>query len=90
MSEDAISRDAAIDACNQSINMFEATDRIKDLPSVTPKQRTGESEVNTALDKIRTELHATAEMYEDGDYYLRDEWIDEIFDKYEAESEDNG
>lgn len=39
------------------------------------------------LDKIRAELHATAEMHEDGDYYLRDEWIDEYFDKYKAESE---
>ena len=27
----------------------------------------------------------TAEMHEDGDYYLRDEWIDEIFDKYKQE-----
>ena len=35
-------------------------------------------------DKIRAELHATAEMHEDGDYYLREEWIDEIFDKYKA------
>ena len=34
------------------------------------------------LDKIRAEIHATAEMHEDGDYYLRDEWIDEIIDKY--------
>ena len=40
------------------------------------------------LDKIRAEIHATAEMHEDGDYYLRDEWIDEIIDKYKAESED--
>lgn len=40
------------------------------------------------LDKIRAEIHANAEMHEDGDYYLRDEWIDEIFDKYKAESED--
>ena len=39
------------------------------------------------LDKIRAEIHATAEMHEDGDYYLRDEWIDEIIDKYKAESE---
>lgn len=39
------------------------------------------------LDKIRDEIHATAEMHEDGDYYLRDEWIDEIIDKYKAESE---
>lgn len=42
----------------------------------------------TPLDKIKTELHATAEMHEDGDYYLREEWIDEIFDEYKAESED--
>ena len=34
------------------------------------------------LEQIRDELHATAEMHEDGDYYLRDEWIDEYFDKY--------
>ena len=37
------------------------------------------------LDKIRAEIHATAELHEDGDYYLRDKWIDEIFDKYKAE-----
>lgn len=40
-----------------------------------------------ALDKVRAEIHATAELHEDGDYYLRDEWIDEIFDKYQAEVE---
>lgn len=34
------------------------------------------------LNKIRAELHATAEMHYDGNYYLRDEWVDEIFDKY--------
>ena len=39
------------------------------------------------LDKIRAELHATAEMHEDGDYYLRDEWIDEIIDKYKESEE---
>ena len=39
------------------------------------------------LDKIRAEIHETAEMHEDGDYYIRDEWIDEYFDKYKAESE---
>lgn len=37
------------------------------------------------LEKLRSELHATAEMHEDGDYYLRDEWIDEYFDAYKAE-----
>lgn len=45
-------------------------------------------EIDAVLDKIRAEIHANAEMHEDGDYYLRDEWIDEIFDKYKAESED--
>ena len=54
-----------------------------DLYSVI-KQKYIEREV---LDKIRAELHATAEMHMDGDYYLRDEWIDEYFDKYKAESE---
>lgn len=32
-----------------------------------------------AKDKIKAELHATAEMHDDGNYYLRDEWIDEYF-----------
>jgi hypothetical protein len=41
--------------------------------------------VNEVLDKIRAEMHATAEKHEDGVYYLRDEWIDEIIDKYKAE-----
>ena len=36
----------------------------------------------TTLEKIKEELHATAEMHEDGDYYLRDKWVDEILDKY--------
>ena len=40
---------------------------------------------NDVLDKIRAEIHANAEMHDDGDYYLRDEWIDEIFDKYRNE-----
>lgn len=39
------------------------------------------------LDKIKAELHATAEYHDDGDYYLRDEWIDEIFDKYREDGE---
>ena len=50
------------------------------LPSVTPQK--------SILDKLRNELHATAEIHEDGDYYLRDEWIDEYFDEYMAESEE--
>lgn len=38
--------------------------------------------LDCTLDKIKAELHTTAEMHEDGDYYLRDEWVDEIIDKY--------
>ena len=34
----------------------------------------------TELEKIKIELHETAEMHIDGDYYLRDEWIDEYID----------
>ena len=41
------------------------------------------------LDKIRANLHYNAEMHEDGDWYLRLEWVDEILDKYKSESEKN-
>ena len=34
--EDCVSRESVVDALNQSINLFEATDRVKELPSVTP------------------------------------------------------
>ena len=34
------------------------------------------------LKKLRSELHETAEMHIDGDYYLRDEWIDEYIDDH--------
>ena len=37
------------------------------------------------IEQMKAELHATAEMHNDGDYYLRDEWIDEYFDKYTKE-----
>ena len=47
-----------------------------------------EIEQEPVLDKIRTELHATAELHEDGGYCIRDEWIDEYFDKYKTESEE--
>ena len=47
----------------------------------------GKAEGSEVHDKIRAELHSTAEMHQDGGYYVRDEWIDEIFDKYKAESE---
>ena len=37
------------------------------------------------LEKLRAELHETAEMHIDGDYYLRDEWIDEYIDNHISE-----
>ena len=46
------------------------------------------AEQTDVLNKIRAELHANAEMHDDSDYYLRDEWIDEIFDKYKERSEE--
>ena len=39
--EDAISRQAVIDACDQSINLFEAVDRIRELKPVTSQPKTG-------------------------------------------------
>lgn len=68
----------------------------KVLPSVTPKPKSEwehDHEIlkaysdgaSAVLDKVRAEMHATAEKHEDGVYYLRDEWIDEIIDKYAEE-----
>ena len=37
------------------------------------------------LESLRAELHETAEMHIDGDYYLRDEWIDEYINKHISE-----
>ena len=37
--QDCIRRQTAIDACDQSINIFDATDRIRTLPSVTLAQK---------------------------------------------------
>ena len=36
----------------------------------------------TPLEDIKAELHKNAEMHSDGDYYLREEWIDEIINKH--------
>lgn len=46
------------------------------------KHDTLESTLNEMLNQIKLELHATAEMHQDGGYYLRDEWVDEIINKY--------
>lgn len=39
--DDLISRQAVIDACEQSIGILEAVDRIMDLPSVEQEPKTG-------------------------------------------------
>ena len=39
------------------------------------------------LSEIRDDVHRNAEMHEDGDWYLRVEWIDDILDKYKTGSE---
>ena len=50
--EDAISRKAVLDACDQSINILDATDRIRELPSVNPiAKQTPESVNKDAKDK---------------------------------------
>ena len=36
--QDCIRRQTAIDACDQSINIFDATDRIRALPPVNPQE----------------------------------------------------
>ena len=68
------------------INLFDADDRlwwanaleeIQELPTVEAILK---ADVENILDEIKTELYATAEMHDDGDYYLREEWIGEIFD----------
>ena len=37
-----------------------------------------------AIEDIRSELHKTAEKHEDGDWYLRYKWVDEIIDQHMA------
>ena len=68
-----------------------ASEILSDLPPVTPSEKDeNNSDILNkwigaeVLDRIRNELHATAEKHEDGVYYLRDEWIDEVFDKYKG------
>ena len=85
--EDCISREATLAEFKRIYFDNETVIRCAELilggmPPVTPNPKTD------VLDKIRAEIHATAEMHEDGNYYLRDEWIDEIFDNYKAGSEE--
>ena len=55
---------------------------INKVPSVNPQEPKSD-----VVDKIRAEMHATAEMHEDGYYYFREEWIDEIIDRYTKDGE---
>lgn len=48
---DLISRQAVIDACEQSINILEAVDRIMDLPSVNPQKSVIE-DIKAEIEKI--------------------------------------
>lgn len=43
--EDVISREEAIDALNQSVNILEATDRIKDLSPAIPQPKIGQKQM---------------------------------------------
>lgn len=52
---------------------------------VIEQLRADRDRLATALEEIKAELHGTAEMHDDGDYYLREEWIDEVFDKHKGE-----
>lgn len=47
--EDVISREEAIDALNQSVNILEATDRIKDLSPAIPQPKIGHWVVSVAI-----------------------------------------
>lgn len=40
-----------------------------------------------AIDDIKAKFHAKAEMYEGGEYYLSEEWIDKIIDKHMKEGD---
>jgi len=60
---------------------------VADMPKIINERIIAE------LEKLRSELHETAEMHIDGDYYLRDEWIDEYIDnrisELKGENKDN-
>lgn len=99
--EDAISREEAIDACNQSVNILEATDRIKDLPPVTPQepfmnkpcvahQVCHEDKVKI-LDKIRAEIDKQYDRVRTYNLSCAEglEMALGIIEKYKAESEDS-
>lgn len=86
--EDAISRQMVLDATVNKNSIWNnitnakgenLEEIISQLPPINQMNKWIGAEV---LDRIRNEMHATAEKHEDGVYYLRDEWVDEIIDKY--------
>lgn len=62
---DLISRQAVIDACEQSINILEAVDRIMDLPSVKPQVSCGDAVSRQAALDAMYELCNTGETLEE-------------------------
>lgn len=62
--EDAVSRQAVLDACDQSINIFDATDRIKELPSVTPQYTDEEQQKKGHWEKVNTAREYNSDAYE--------------------------
>lgn len=68
--------------------MNEITTTQEDLLRTLFKFEAENERLHDVIDKIRAELHYNAELHEDGSYYLLEEWVDEIFDKYKSESED--
>lgn len=63
------------------MNDMELIDEIVRRADEHQKQKEKEFAISE-LEKLRSELHETAEMHCDGDYYLRDEWIDEYVNNH--------
>ena len=58
--DEAVSRQAVLDACDQSINIFDATDRIKELPSVKPQYT--EAEIQKMQEMEQAEIQKAYEL----------------------------
>ena len=62
---DLISRQSVLNACEQSINILEAVDRIMDLPSVKPQVSCGDAVSRQAALDAMYELCNTGETLEE-------------------------
>ena len=69
-SGDLISRQAVIDACEQSINILEAVDRIMDLPSVEQEPKTGHWIKTISENGITSAVRCSKCGFEDNRYML--------------------